>query len=57
MKISVFGGSQARDGSDAYAQAVALGSLLAQHGHTVLTGGYMGTMEAVSRERPLPADM
>ena len=49
MKISVFGGSQAHEGSDAYAQAQALGSLLAQRGHTVLTGGYMGTMEAVSK--------
>jgi hypothetical protein len=28
---------------------VELGSLLAKHGHIVLTGGYMGTMEAVSR--------
>jgi predicted Rossmann-fold nucleotide-binding protein len=26
-----------------------LGELLAQRGHTVLTGGYIGTMEAVSR--------
>lgn len=26
-----------------------LGRLLAQRGHTVLTGGYIGTMEAVSR--------
>ena len=32
----------------AYAEALALGELLAQRGHTVLTGGYMGTMEAVS---------
>jgi hypothetical protein len=49
MKITVFGGSQAREGSDAYAQAQALGGALAKNGHTVLTGGYMGTMEAVSR--------
>ncbi len=49
MKISVFGGSQAREGSDAYAQAEALGDLIARRGHTVLTGGYMGTMEAVSK--------
>jgi uncharacterized protein (TIGR00730 family) len=49
MKISVFGGSQPRQGQEAYAEAMALGGLLAGHGHTVLTGGYMGTMEAVSR--------
>jgi hypothetical protein len=33
----------------AYADAQALGEVLARRGHTVLTGGYMGTMEAVSR--------
>jgi uncharacterized protein (TIGR00730 family) len=49
MKITVFGGSQPREGSDAYVQAEALGHMLARRGHTVLTGGYMGTMEAVSR--------
>jgi uncharacterized protein (TIGR00730 family) len=49
MKISVFGGSQPKVGSTAYAEAQDLGTLLAQRGHTVLTGGYMGTMEAVSR--------
>jgi uncharacterized protein (TIGR00730 family) len=49
MKITVFGGSQAQAGSIAYAEAEALGASLAQLGHTVLTGGYSGTMEAVSR--------
>ncbi len=49
MRITVFGGSQAREGSDAYAEAEALGDLIARRGHTVLTGGYMGTMEAVSK--------
>ena len=49
MNISVFGGSQPKVGSKAYAEAQELGALLAQRGHTVLTGGYMGTMEAVSR--------
>jgi len=49
MNISVFGGSQPKEGSTAYAEAMELGRLLAQHGHTVLTGGYIGTMEAVSR--------
>jgi hypothetical protein len=49
MKISVFGGSQAREGTQAYEEAMSLGELLARSGHTVLTGGYMGMMEAVSR--------
>jgi uncharacterized protein (TIGR00730 family) len=49
MKVSVFGGSQPLEGSAAYAEAQELGRLLAQEGHTVLTGGYIGTMEAVSR--------
>ena len=48
MKVSVFGGSQPQEGSAAYAEAQDLGRLLAQRGYTVLTGGYMGTMEAVS---------
>jgi uncharacterized protein (TIGR00730 family) len=49
MKISVFGGSQPQEGSQAYEEARALGRALAEKGHTVLTGGYIGTMEAVSR--------
>lgn len=49
MKITVFGGAQPKEGSPAYAEARALGKMLAERGHVVLTGGYMGTMEAVSR--------
>ena len=49
MKVSVFGGSQPQPGSTAYEEARQLGRLLAEKGHTVLTGGYIGTMEAVSR--------
>ncbi len=49
MNISVFGGSQPKEGDSAYAEAMELGWLLAGRGHTVLTGGYIGTMEAVSR--------
>ena len=49
MRISVFGGSQPKEDSTAYAEAIELGKLLAQRGHTVLTGGYIGVMEAVSR--------
>jgi hypothetical protein len=49
MNISVFGGSQPKENDAAYAEAMLLGRLLAERGHTVLTGGYIGTMEAVSR--------
>lgn len=49
MNVTVFGGSQPKEGSQAYEEARELGKLLAERGHTVLTGGYMGTMEAVSR--------
>jgi uncharacterized protein (TIGR00730 family) len=49
MNITIFGGSHPQPGSPAYAEACELGTLLAQAGHTVLTGGYIGTMEAVSK--------
>jgi uncharacterized protein (TIGR00730 family) len=49
MNITVFGGAQPQPNSPAYEEARLLGELLAQRGHTVLTGGYIGTMEAVSR--------
>jgi len=49
MRVTVFGGSQPKEDSTAYAEAMELGKLLAQRGHTVLTGGYIGVMEAVSR--------
>jgi hypothetical protein len=49
MKVSVFGGSQPLEGSPAYEEARQLGGLLAEKRHIVLTGGYIGTMEAVSR--------
>lgn len=49
MKVSVFGGSQPKESDAAYVEAMELGRLLARRGHTVLTGGYIGTMEAVSR--------
>jgi len=49
MKVSVFGGSLPKPDSPAYEEARQLGELLAQRGHTVMTGGYIGTMEAVSR--------
>jgi len=49
MNITIFGGSQPQPGSPAYLEAFELGKLLAMDGHTVVTGGYMGTMEAASR--------
>lgn len=49
MRITVFGGSAPKPGERAYQQAYRLGQLLGQSNHTVLTGGYIGTMEAVSR--------
>ena len=48
MRVTVFGGSKPKAGEPAYEQALQLGRLLGQAGHTVLTGGYIGTMEAVS---------
>ena len=49
MNVTVFGGSQPREGSPAYEEARELGRQLALNGHVLLTGGYMGTMEAASR--------
>lgn len=49
MNITIFGGAQPQPGTPAYQEAYLLGKLLAEAGHTVLTGGYIGTMEAVSR--------
>lgn len=49
MKVTVFGGSKPKVGEDAYNEAFYLGQLLGAEGYTVLTGGYIGTMEAVSR--------
>ncbi len=47
--ISVFGGRHPRPGDREYAQAQCLGSLLAAGGYQVMSGGYSGVMEAVSR--------
>ncbi len=49
MNVTIFGGATAFPGEARYDEAVRLGRLLAQAGHPVLTGGYMGTMEAASR--------
>jgi uncharacterized protein (TIGR00730 family) len=45
----VFGGSRVEPDSDEYLAARELGRALAQRGLAVVTGGYNGVMEAVSR--------
>jgi uncharacterized protein (TIGR00730 family) len=47
--ITVFGSSAPVAGEPAYEQAWLTGRLLAESGYAVATGGYIGTMEAVSR--------
>jgi hypothetical protein len=47
--VTIFGGSQVQPGQPDYLAAQRLGQLLALAGHAVLTGGYIGAMEAVSR--------
>lgn len=47
--VAVFGSSRVPAHSAEYAQAYALGRLLAQHGFVVMNGGYQGTMEASAR--------
>ena len=49
MNITIFGGAQPQPGTPPYDDAYRLGKVLAESGHIVLTGGYIGTMEAVSR--------
>lgn len=47
--ISVFGSSAPQPGSAAFAEAHLVGKLLAEAGFAVATGGYSGTMTAVSQ--------
>jgi len=48
-RVSVFGGSQPKPGDPSYQEALRLGKLLAEMGCILLTGGYIGSMEALSR--------
>ncbi len=48
-RITVFGGSTPKPGEPSYQEAYDLGTMIAQAGYTVMTGGYSGTMEAVSQ--------
>ncbi len=47
--IAVYGSSGITQDSEGAQQAYRLGALLAQAGYQVITGGYMGVMEACSR--------
>jgi uncharacterized protein (TIGR00725 family) len=49
MNIAIFGSAKAKQDSQLYQDSVLLGRLLGERGHTVLTGGYSGTMEGASR--------
>lgn len=49
MKVTIFGGANPQSNGSSYEDAYQLGKSLAEAGHTVLTGGYIGTMEAASR--------
>jgi len=47
--VAVFGSSQSRRGDELYKSSLTMGALLARCGFDVMTGGYKGVMEAVSR--------
>ena len=49
MIVAVFGSAQGEPRSVAYTNAQMLGKMLGEAGLDVMTGGYCGTMEAVSR--------
>ncbi len=49
MNVTIFGGASPKAGDAAYQQAYVLGKTLAEQGCTILTGGYIGTMEAASK--------
>lgn len=49
MRVTVFGSSIPKQGDPEYQAGLDLGMMLGRDKHTVLTGGYLGVMEAVSR--------
>lgn len=49
MHVTVFGGSKLESDDSGYIDALRLGRMLGEAGYVVLTGGYIGSMEAVSR--------
>ena len=49
MRVTVFGSARVGSDSDEYRDARRLGGLLAERGDIIVSGGYGGIMEAVSR--------
>ncbi|MEN4013636.1 MAG: LOG family protein [Chloroflexota bacterium] len=49
MNITVFGSSKPLPGEPDYQTGLLLGRMIAEAGHAVITGGYMGAMGAVSQ--------
>lgn len=49
LRVTVFGSARVAENTANYKDAVRLGRLLAEAGHTVVSGGYAGAMEGVSR--------
>jgi uncharacterized protein (TIGR00730 family) len=47
--VAVFGSSQPRQSDELYKSSLLMGALLGRSGFDVMTGGYKGVMEAVSR--------
>ncbi len=49
MNVAIFGGATPPGGGTSNEDAYRLGQRLARAGHAILTGGYIGAMEAASR--------
>jgi uncharacterized protein (TIGR00730 family) len=49
MRVTVFGSARLGEDTDEYVEARRLGRMLAERGHVIVSGGYGGIMEAVSR--------
>lgn len=49
MRVTVFGSARVGEESAEYREALRLGRMLAEDGHVIVSGGYGGIMEAVSR--------
>ena len=47
--VTVFGSSRCVKGDQEYIFAENIGNMLGKLGHNVATGGYQGTMEAISK--------
>lgn len=47
--VTIFGSSIPKPGDDEYEDALSLGRILAKNNFNVCTGGYQGTMDAVSK--------